>query len=68
MTGWEYRSPGGFAIDFSTGFHVGLRTLNSDNEGFRREINNGFWNLFGAGEPSPFLFPIMRIGFGLGKW
>lgn len=68
MTGWEYRSADGFAIDFATGFHFGLRQLASDDLGFQREIRDTFFNVNGNGTPSPFLFPILRIGIGLGKW
>ncbi len=68
MTGWELRTQRGLAIDFSTGFTIGTKKLDSKNAGFQRDIQDSFWNLNGPGEPTPFLLPILRIGIGFGKW
>ena len=69
LIGWELRT-GSFALDLTTGIEFHARGIFTDNQELARSLEGPFLfdNLTRVNQYNPALYPVMRVGVGIGSW
>ena len=68
LIGWEFRGRG-VAIDLTTGLEYHGRGIFTDDADLALALDSGVFNSTNrANQYNPGLYPIMRVGLGIGKW
>ena len=67
LIGWEFRGRGP-AVDLTTGLEYHGRGVFTDDRELERALNGDIFNSNRANQYNPALYPVMRVGLGIGKW